>query len=166
MSFVVPSPQGAFDVLDLFLLRMEAGFCYFANFADCTDFAQRVWRGSVMQVLIRKLGTSLYWTAAGRWTCSRDQASDLQEVCRAVLVCVHRGLMDAELVIRFEQLSGEMTVPVASLPAPAPVRQCRPAAGKLRRGLSRLMSALPFRRRKIITYGCRRNIGRGGYGRW
>jgi hypothetical protein len=128
----------------------------------CSDGVRR--RG-VMQVLIRKSGTSLYWTATGRWTRSRDQASDLQEVCRAVLVCVHRGLMDAELVIRFEQLSGEMTVPVASLPTPTPVRQCRPPVGKLRRGLSRLMSALPFRRRKIITYGCRRNVGRGGYGR-
>jgi len=82
-----------------------------------------------------------------------------------VLVCVHRGLMDAELVIRFEQLSGEMTVPVAALPTPAPARQCRPPISKLRRGLSRLISALPFRRRKIITYGCRRNVGRGGYGR-
>jgi hypothetical protein len=117
-----------------------------------------------MQVLIRKSGTSLYWTARGRWTRSREQASDLGEVCRAVLVCVHRRLTDAELVIRFEQLSGEMTVPVASLPAAEPIRQCQ-STGRLRRTLSRLASALPFRRRKIITFGCRRNIGPGGYGR-
>ena len=119
-----------------------------------------------MQVLIRKAGTSLYWTAAGRWTCSRDQASDLGEVCRAVLLCVHRGLTDAELVIRFEQMAGEMTVPVASLPAAVPIRQnCQPSGNKFRRRLSRLVSVLPFRRRKIITFGCRRNTGPGGFGR-
>jgi hypothetical protein len=143
---------------------MEAGYCYFANLAQCIEFASTVGAAGFMQVLIRKSGTSLYWTATGRWTRSREQASDLGEVCRAVLVCVHRGLTDAELVIRFEQLSGEMTVPVASLPAAEPARVCQ-SSGKLRRTLSRLVTALPFRRRKIITYGCRRNTGPGGYGR-
>ena len=61
-----------------------------------------VWHRRVMQVLIRKAGTALYWNAAGRWTDSREQASDLREVCRAVMLCIHRGWTDAELVIRFE----------------------------------------------------------------
>ena len=119
-----------------------------------------------MQVLIRKAGTALYWNAAGRWTDSRDQASDLREVCYAVQLCLHRGWTDAELVIRFEQTSGEMTVPVASLPRRAErvhTRQSRQES--LCRRLSRLVSILPFCRRKVIHFGCRRNVGPGGYGR-
>ena len=119
----------------------------------------------VMQVLIRKTGTTLYWNADGRWTAIREQASDLREVCRAVLLCLRRGWTDAELVIRFEQTSGEMTVPVATLPGRRTVchtRQSRRDA--LCRRLSRLASLLPFRRRKI-SFGCRRNVGPGGWGR-
>lgn len=119
----------------------------------------------VMQVLIRKTGTTLYWNADGRWTASREQASDLREVCRAVLLCIRRGWTDAELVIRFEQTSGEMTVRVASLPDRRTVghtRQSRRDA--LCRRLSRLASMLPFRRRRI-SFGCRRNVGPGGLGR-
>ena|SRR5688572_6341953 len=118
-----------------------------------------------MQVLIRKTGTSLYWNATGRWTQSRDQASDLREVCRAVLLCLHRGWRDAELVIRFEQMSGEMTVPVASLPGAAPCRREARRRETLCRRLMRWTSVLPFRRRKVVSFGCRRNVGVGGYGR-
>ena len=119
----------------------------------------------VMQVLIRKTGTTLYWNADGRWTPSREQASDLREVCRAVLLCIRRGWTDAELVIRFEQTSGEMTVPVASLPGRRTVRHTRQSRGDaLCRRLSRLASILPFRRRRI-SFGCRRNVGPGGRGR-
>jgi len=119
-----------------------------------------------MQVLIRKAGTALYWNAAGRWTDSREQASDLQEVCRAVMLCIHRGWTDAELVIRFEQTSGEMTVPVASLPRRVTrVHTQQSRRESLCRRLSRLASMLPFRRRKVIHFGCRRNLGPGGFGR-
>ena len=119
----------------------------------------------VMQVLIRKTGTTLYWNADGRWTPSREQASDLREVCRAVLLCIRRGWTDAELVIRFEQTSGEMTVPVASLPGRRTVRHTRQSRrDALCRRLSRLASILPFRRRRI-SFGCRRNVGPGGRGR-
>ena len=118
-----------------------------------------------MQVLIRKTGTVLYWNADGRWTASRDQASVLREVSRAVLLCLRRGWTDAELVFRFEQTSGEMTVPVASLPGQRPVRHTRQSRREaLCRRLSRLASILPFRRRRI-SFGCRRNIGPGGLGR-
>lgn len=115
-----------------------------------------------MQVLIRKSGTSLYWNATGRWTHRRDHASDLREVCRAVLLCLHRGWRDAELVIRFEEMSGEMTVPVASLPTSPPA--ATRAQGLCRR-LLRWTKVLPFRRRKVVGFGCRRNIGPGGFGR-
>ena len=97
-----------------------AGFCYFALWLQCTEFAVTVWHRCVMQVLIRRTGTSLYWNATGRWTRSRERASDLGEVCRAVTLCLHQGWRDAELVICFEQMSGEMTVPVAALPGTAP----------------------------------------------
>ena len=118
-----------------------------------------------MQVLIRKTGTTLYWNADGRWTASREQASDLREVCRAVLLCIRRGWTDAELVIRFEQTSGEMTVPVASLPDRRTVRHTRQSRrDALCRRLSRLASMLPFRRRRL-SFGCRRNVGPGGLGR-
>lgn len=117
-----------------------------------------------MQVLIRKAGTTLYWNAAGRWTASRDQASDLREVCRAVHLCLHRGWTDAELVIRFEQTSGEMTVPVAMLPRRAALHTRQSRRENLCRRLSRLASLLPFRRRKLIHFGCRRNVGPGGFG--
>lgn len=131
-----------------------------------------VWRRRIMQVLIRRTGTSLYWNATGRWTHSREHASDLREVCRAVLLCLHRGWRDAELVIRFEQMSGEMTVPVASLPTSDSeakiARRTRPAVEprhSLGRRLRHWVSALPFRRRKPAAFGCRRNVGPGGYGR-
>jgi hypothetical protein len=118
-----------------------------------------------MQVLIRKAGTALYWNAAGRWTHSREQASDLREVCRAVMLCLHRGWTDAELVIRFEQTSGEMTVPVASLPRRVRFHTRPSRRESLCRRLLRLASMLPFRRRRVIHFGCRRNIGPGGFGR-
>ena len=119
-----------------------------------------------MQVLIRKTGTALYWNAAGRWMDSREQASDLREVCRAVLLCLHRGWTDAELVIRFEQTSGEMTVPVAMLPrGRALLHTPETRRQSLCRRLSRLASVLPFRRRRTISFGCRRNVGPGGFGR-
>jgi hypothetical protein len=120
-----------------------------------------------MQVLIRKTGTRLYWNATGRWTGCRDQASDLREVCRAVLLCLHQGWRDAELVIRFEQMSGEMTVPVASLPAPPWHRAIQPVkrGERLCRRLLRWTAVLPFRRRRLVSFGCRRNLGPGGFGR-
>jgi len=118
-----------------------------------------------MQVLIRKTGTTLYWSADGRWTASREQASDLREVCRAVLICLRCGWTDAELVIRFEKTSGEMTVPVTSLPGRRTLRHSRRSRREaLCRGLSRLASILPFRRRRV-SFGCRRNLGPGGWGR-
>lgn len=117
-----------------------------------------------MQVLIRKAGTALYWNAAGRWTPSRDQASDLREVCRAVHLCLHRGWTDAELVIRFEKTSSEMTVPVASLPRHRALHTPESRRQNLCRRLLRLANILPFRRRKVIPFGCRRNVGPGGLG--
>lgn len=143
-----------------------AGFCYFALCLQCTEFAGTVWHRCVMQVLIRRTGTSLYWNTTGRWTRSRERASDLGEVCRAVLLCLHQGWKDAELVICFEQMSGEMTVPVAALPRTPP--HCPPQEHRresFSRRLLRWTSVLPFRRRKIVTFGCRRNVGLGGYGR-
>jgi hypothetical protein len=149
------------------------GFLLLCKFVQTGGICSVGWRRRVMQVLIRRAGTSLYWNAAGRWTRRREHASDLREVCRAVLLCLHRGWRDAELVIRFEQMSGEMTVPVASLPgadryeeAVVPQR-AEPISGgaRLCRRLWRWANVLPFRRRKAVTFGCRRNIGPGGYGR-
>ena len=146
--------------------RATGGNCYFEFASTVEHVAMTVWHRRVMQVLIRKAGTALYWNAAGRWTDSREQASDLREVCRAVMLCLHRGWTDAELVIRFEQTSGEMTVPVASLPRRRIAWHNRQSRREnLCRRLSRLASMLPFRRRRVITYGCRRNIGAGGWGR-
>lgn len=54
------------------------------------------------KLLVRKIGTNKFLSAAGRWTTKAEAALNFPTLVDAMHACIARGLQEVEFILRFE----------------------------------------------------------------